>query len=216
MPRASDRRRPDGPDPQGRQPAGGGAAHARSARSGQGAEVRSRGLSGACADHLFPALVHDRSGRGRRLVRARDAECRDAAAVRARLPIPHRACRSAMPSSPPDGHHFNTSILVDRRRQDRRQVPQGASARPCRIRSAARLPAPREALLRAGRSRLSGLAHHGRHRRHVHLQRPALAGDLSRDGSAGRGADRARLQHAVGQFAEEQTRDPRSACSITA
>ena len=30
----------------------------------------------------------------------------------------------------PGGHHFNTSILVDKAGADRRQVPQGPSARP--------------------------------------------------------------------------------------
>ena len=66
----------------------------------------------------------------------------------------------------PDGHHFNTAILVDRDGSDRRQVPQGASAGPRRVRHRARVPAPGEALFRAGRSRLSGVAHHGRHLRH--------------------------------------------------
>src|SRR5215475_12258809 len=60
----------------------------------------------------------------------------------------------------PDGHHFNTSILVDR---DGNIV--------------------------------------GKYR-NVHLQRPALAGDLSGDGAAGGRADRARLQHTLGQLAE--------------
>ena len=49
----------------------------------QGAGRRLRRLSRAGADHVLPALVHDGSGRGRLLVRARDAERRDAAAVRA-------------------------------------------------------------------------------------------------------------------------------------
>ena len=89
-------------------------------------------------------------------------------------------------------------------RRHRRQVPQGAPARPCRIRPAAHAPASREALLRAGRPRLPGLAHHGRHLRHVHLQRPALARDLSGDGPAGRRDGRARLQYALGQLAKER------------
>ena len=55
----------------------------------------------------------------------------------------------------PDGHHFNTSILVDRKGAHRRQVPQGAPARPRRVRPAAHAPAPGEALFRAGRPRLS-------------------------------------------------------------
>ena len=65
------------------------------------AKVRPRGLSGARAHHLLSALVHDRTGRGRRLVRARDAECRDAAAVRAGRRSTASGFRSAMPSSPP-------------------------------------------------------------------------------------------------------------------
>ena len=102
----------------------------------------------------------------------------------------------------PDGHRFNTSILVDRDgkivgKYRKVHLPGHAEFEP-----AARVPASGEALLRAGRSRLPGLAHAGRHSRHVHLQRPPLARDLSRDGPAGRRADRARLQHAVGQLAE--------------
>ena len=91
-------------------------------------------------------------------------------------------------------------------RQDRRQISQGSSARPFRVRHQARVPASGEALFRARRSRLQGLARARRHFRHGGLQRPALAGDLSRDGPAGRrdGADR--LQHAVGQFARRARR----------
>ena len=43
-----------------------------------------------------------------------------------------------------------------------RQVPQDPPARPCRARALARLPAPGEALFRGRRSRLAGLARHGR------------------------------------------------------
>ena len=53
---------------------------------------------GACADDLFSALVHDGAGRSRCLVRARNAECRDAPAVRAgralRYRILVRLCRA--------------------------------------------------------------------------------------------------------------------------
>ena len=92
------------------------------------------------------------------------------------------------------------------RRQDRRQIPQGAPARPCRVRQRARVPASGEALLRTRQPRLSGMAHDGRHLRHGDLQRPPLARDLSRDGPAGRRDGRARLQHAVGEFAEGRRR----------
>ena len=116
----------------------------------------------------------------------------------------------------PDGHHFNTCILTDKSGKDRRQVPQGSSARAFRVRYRARLPASGEALLRAGRSRLQRLARAWRYHRHGGLQRPPLAGDLSRDGPARRrdGADR--LQHAVGQFARRARRGPRSGCFTTA
>ena len=58
----------------------------------------------------------------------------------------------------PDGHHFNTSILVDRDgkivgKYRKVHLPGHADFDP-----AARLPASGEALLRAGRSRLSGVA----------------------------------------------------------
>ena len=79
------------------------------------------------------------------------------------------------------------SIKIGR---DRRQIPQGSSARPCRAPAALSVPASGEALFRAGRSRLSGLARLRRQRRHVHLQRPALAGDLPGHGAAGRRAGR--------------------------
>ena len=152
---------------------------------------------------FFPALVSRGSRRGRFLVREGDAERGHPAAVRAGREARHgdelRLCRADarraslqhIDPGRPNGRH-------------RRQVPQGAPARPRRIRSAAHPSAPGEALLRAGRPRLSRLALHGRHLRHVHLQRPALARGLSGDGPAGRRADRARLQHALGQLAEER------------
>ena len=83
-------RGPKRADPEGRQPAGGGQADDRPARSGEGAEVRSRGVHRTCAHHVLSALVHGRPGRGRFLVRARDAERGDAAAVRARGAAPDR------------------------------------------------------------------------------------------------------------------------------
>ncbi len=74
--------RPERPDPKGREPAGRGQADDRSARPGEGAEMRSRRLYRARAHDVLPALVHDRPGGDRRLVRARDAQPGDAPAVR--------------------------------------------------------------------------------------------------------------------------------------
>ena len=76
-------------------------------------------------------------------------------------------------------HRYNTSILVGARRQDRRQVSQGASAGPRRSPRGHPVPAPREALLRGRQSRLSGLARVRFDRRHDDLQRPPLAGGVS-------------------------------------
>ena len=85
------------------------------------------------------------------------------------------------------------------RRRHRRPLPQDPPARPCRPQAAGAVPAPREALLRGRRRRLQGVAHHGLADRHVHLQRPALAGDLPGHGPAGRRGGGPRLQHAVAQ-----------------
>ena len=52
--------------------------------------------------------------RGRHLVRARDAERRDAAAVRGGAAQHGMAMSFGYAELTPDGHHFNTSILVDR------------------------------------------------------------------------------------------------------
>ncbi len=111
----------------------------------------------------------------------------------------------------PEGRHFNTSILVDRDgtivgKYRKVHLPGHSEFDPQRSfqhRPAAQLPAPGEALFRAGRPRLSGVADSWRHFGHVHLQRPPLAGDLSGHGAAGRGVDRARLQYAVVQCAAQ-------------
>jgi predicted amidohydrolase len=91
---------------------------------------------------------------------------------------------------------YNTSILVDRAgrlvgKYRKVHLPGHAEHEPWRP-----LPASREALLRRGRPRVPGLARPGRRARHVHLQRPPLAGDLPGDGAPGRRDDPARLQHA--------------------
>ena len=102
---------------------------------------------------------------------------------------------------------------VDPRRQGRpdpRQVPQGPSARPRRARAAAPVPESGEALLRSRQPGLSGVPRVRRHRRHGDLQRPPLAGDLSRHGTAGRGDDRAGIQHAGAQSALARARQPRA------
>ena len=69
-----------------------------------------------------------------------------------------------------DGRHFNTAILADRDgrivgKYRKVHLPGHAEYDP-----GALVSASGKALLRARRPRLSGLAHHGRHRRHVHLQ----------------------------------------------
>ena len=69
-----------------------------------------------------------------------------------------------------DGHHFNTSILVDRTgaivgKYRKVHLPGHAE-----FDAGAHAPALGEALLRAGRLGLSGLADHGRHLRDVHMQ----------------------------------------------
>ena len=92
------------------------------------------------------------------------------------------------------------------RRADRRALSQDPSAGPFRAPAARAVPAPRKALFRCRQRGLPGLALHGRGRRHVHLQRPALARDLPRHGVAGGRDRRARLQHADREHPPPRTR----------
>ena len=62
-----------GPDPARRQPRRRGQAHDRAAAPGRRARLRARRLPRAGADDLLPALVDDRPGGDRQLLRARDA-----------------------------------------------------------------------------------------------------------------------------------------------
>ena len=82
------------------------------------------------------------------------------------------------------------------RRQHRWQVPQDPPARNRGAGAGRPVPAPGEALLRGRQSRLPGLASARRDHRHVHLQRPPLAGDVPGHGTEGGGDGGARLQHA--------------------
>ena len=167
--------------------------------------LRPRGLPRAGAHDLLPALVDDRPGGDRRLLRARDAVERDGAAVQRGAAARRSASAWAMPRSSGAAravHRFNTSILVERAGTDRRQVPQDPSARPCRARARAR----RSSIWRSATSRSAIWAFRcmedvRRQLRHVHLQRPALARDLSRHGPAERRDGAARLQHAAAQSA---------------
>ena len=70
--------------------AAGGVAAARADARGQGARQRHRGLPRARADHLLSALVDGGRRRDRQLLRARNAEPGDAAAVRGRAIARHR------------------------------------------------------------------------------------------------------------------------------
>ena len=181
-----------------------------SAAAGRRAQMQPRGLPRAGAHDLLPALVDDRPGGDRQLLRARDAVERDGAAVQrgaaAGCRLQSGLCRDRAPRCRRASLQYVDPGRC--RRQDRRQVPQDPSPRPCRARAPARFPAPGEALLRGGRPGLWRVEDDGRQLRHVHLQRPALARDLSRHGPAERRDGRARLQHAAAQSAGARPRPP--------
>ena len=102
-----------------------------------------------------------------------------------------------------DGHHFNTWILTDKSAKivgTYRKIHLPGHSEFDTERAFQHLE---KRYFEPGDLGFNGLARARRHLWHGGLQRPALAGDLSRDGSAGRrdGADR--LQHALDQFREE-------------
>ena len=160
----------------------------RAAAAGRDPRLRPRRVSGMRAHGVLPALVLRPAGRHRRLLRARDAQRRDAAAVRLRARARHRLLPGLRGAG--DRRRRRAPLQhVDPRRQGRpdpRQVPQGPSARPRRARAVASVPEPGEALFRGRQPGLPGVPRVRRHRRHGDLQRPPLARDLPRDGTAGR------------------------------
>ncbi len=116
----------------------------------------------------------------------------------------------------PDGHHFNTQILTDKTGKIVGKYRKVHLPGHVEFDTERAVPASGKALFRTGRPRLPRVPRAGRHLRHDGVQRPPLAGILSRDGPAGRRDDRARLQHAVGEFAEGRSRGRSSACSTIA
>ena len=93
-----------------------------------------------------------------------------------------------------DGHRYNTTVAGRRSGHGRRPLPQGPPARARGTGAVATFPAPRTGLLRARRRvhHLVGLRGRGRP---CHLQRPALARDLSGTGPGGRRGGAHRVQH---------------------
>ena len=115
-------------------------------------------------------------------------------AQRARRRLLPRLCRADRGGRPdPALQHLDPGRA---RRAHHRPLPQDPSARPLRASAERAVSASRKALLRRRQRGLQGLARVRRGRRHVHLQRPALARDLPRHGAAGRRDRGARLQHA--------------------
>ena len=147
---------------------------------------------------FFPRYWMEEPGGDRPLLRAIDAECRDAAAVRPGATVRHRLL-PRLRRADAGGRALQHRDPRRSRRPYRGSLPQDPPAGPCGPQAAGAVPAPGEALLPGGQRRLQGLAHDGLADRHVHLQRPALAGNVSRDGTAGRGGGGPRLQHAVAQ-----------------
>ena len=167
-------------------------------RAGAGRGLRARRLPRAGPHHVLPPLVLRRPGRGRRLVRDRDARSRDQAAVRrgrpARCRLLPRLRRAAPPATAQPLQHPDPRRA---RRPRGRPLPQGPPARP---RATTSRGGPFQHLERRyfdpgpdGFGVWRGLR---RHRRHDDLQRPPLARDLPGAGPAGRRADPVRLQHA--------------------
>ena len=106
----------------------------------------------------------------------------------------HRRCSFGYAELTADGHHFNTAILVDKS-----TARSSANTARC-ICPAIREFDPQRAFqhlekryFEPGDLGFPVWRTHGRRFRHVHLQRPAMARDLSGDGPAGCRADRARL-----------------------
>ena len=120
------------------------------------------------------------------------AQCRDAAAVRVLGRERHRLF-ARLRRVDAGGASFQHPGIGRQIRRHSRQVPQGPPARPRRVGARAHLPAPGETLFRARRPGLSRLADLRRRHRHVHLQRPPLARDLPRHGTARRRTCDARL-----------------------
>ena len=96
---------------------------------------------------FFPRWYIEDQAEHRRVLRDGRYRGRDQAAVRrsARLGIGFCLGYAELTA---EGHRYNTQILVDRDGRDRRQVPQGAPARPRGARAVAAVPTPRAALLR--------------------------------------------------------------------
>ena len=193
-------RGPDGADREIGDAQGHGEAPDRADARGEGEGRRARRLHRARADHLLPALADRGRGRARQLLRARDARAGDPAAVRrgeearhrllSRLRRTGRRRTAASAASTPRSWSIGPAAIIGKYRKVHLPGPCRAAARP-------RAPASREALFRAGQPRLPGVARLRRRHGHVHLQRPALARDLSRHGPAGRRDGHARLQHAL-------------------
>ncbi len=108
-------------------------------------------LSRAGAHDLLPALAPRGPGRGRSLVRGRDAEPGDAAAVRPGAAATAWACRFGYAELTPEGQHFNTSILVD-------QEPARSSASTARSICRAMSSSIRSARTSISRSAISSRA----------------------------------------------------------